>query len=195
VLRRTDLKARRSAGLRAGEKLAYFTNANTRTRIDDDKFTCWWRHRPQPSSDLQIAGWFVRPIPGDRTTKTTRSTAGSWKHFVLREKTATETEFSKIPGFYGAFELLHDNQDKNRYFLFDGPLRLAFFDLHLNSTDGDTVFALDLTGPRLVRLSPNWATHLPGELAFLHSRRTVTFPSRRAKKRRTAPISSAGTRS
>jgi len=95
---------------------------------------------------------------------------GHGKHFVLRNlKTGTETEFSKIPGFYGAFELLHDNQDENRRFLFDGPLRLAFFDLHLNSTDGDTVFALDLTGPRLVRLSPNWATPipLPGEPAFL----------------------------
>ena len=75
---------------------------------------------------------------------------GHGKHFVLRDlKTGTETEFSKIPGFYGAFGLLHDNQDENRRFLFDGPLRLAFFDLHLNSTDGDTVFALDLTGPRL----------------------------------------------
>jgi hypothetical protein len=95
---------------------------------------------------------------------------GHGKHFVLRDlKTGTETEFSKIPGFYGAFGLLHDNQDQNRRFLFDGPLRLAFFDLHLNSTDGDTVFALDLTGPRLVRLSPNWATPipLPGEPAFL----------------------------
>src|SRR5215475_7795855 len=76
---------------------------------------------------------------------------GHGKHFVLRDlKTGTETEFSKIPGFYGAFELLHDRQDKNRYFLLDGPMWLAFFDLHLNSTDGDTVFALDLTGPRLV---------------------------------------------
>ena len=95
---------------------------------------------------------------------------GHGKHFVLRDlKTGTETGFSKIPGFYGAFELLHDNQDEKRRFLFDGPLRLAFFDLHLNSTDGDTVFALDLTGPRLVRLSPNWATPipLPGEPAFL----------------------------
>ena len=95
---------------------------------------------------------------------------GHGKHFVLRDlKTGTETEFSKIPGFYGAFELLHDSQNESRRFLFDGPLRLAFFDLHLNSTDGDTVFALDLTGPRLVRLSPNWATPipLPGEPAFL----------------------------
>lgn len=95
---------------------------------------------------------------------------GHGKNFVLRDlKTGTETQFSKIPGFYGAFEILHDNQDENRRFLFDGPLRLAFFDLHLNSTDGDTVFALDFTGPRLVRLSPNWATPipLPGEPAFL----------------------------
>jgi len=95
---------------------------------------------------------------------------GHGKHFVLRDlKTGTETEFSKIPGFYGAFELLHDNQNQSRRFLFDGPLRIAFFDLHLNSTDGDTVFALDLTATRLVRLSPNWATPipLPGEAAFL----------------------------
>lgn len=95
---------------------------------------------------------------------------GHGKHFVLRDlKSGTEIEFSKIPGFYGVFGLLHDSQDPNRRFLFDGPLRLAFFDLHLNSTDGDTVFALDLTGPRLVRLSPNWATPipLPGEPAFL----------------------------
>jgi hypothetical protein len=95
---------------------------------------------------------------------------GHGKHFLLRDlKTGTETEFSKIPEFYGAFEILHDSQDKNRNFLFEGPLRLAFFGLHLNSTDGDTVFALDLTGPRFIRLSPNWAAPipLPGEAAFL----------------------------
>jgi hypothetical protein len=95
---------------------------------------------------------------------------GHGKHYILRDlKTGTETEFSKIPGFYGAAGLLHNNDDQSQHFLFDGPLRLAFFDLHLNSTNGDTVFALDLTGPRLVRLSPNWATPipLPGELAFL----------------------------
>ena len=107
---------------------------------------------------------------------------GHGKHFVLRDlKNGTDTEFSKIPGFYGAFELLRDNQDENRHFLFDGPLRVAFFDLHLNSTDGDTVFALDLTGPRLVRLSPNWATPipLPGEPAFLTftENRYVPIPS------------------
>src|SRR5437763_1196116 len=75
---------------------------------------------------------------------------GHGKHYLLRDlKTGVETGFSKLPGFEGVFGLLHDNQDNNRHFLFDGLLRLAFFDLHLNSSDGDTVFALDLTGPRL----------------------------------------------
>jgi len=95
---------------------------------------------------------------------------GHGKHYVLRNlKDGTKTEFDKIPGFYGVFGLLHDSQDKDQHFLSDGPLRLAFFDLHLNSTDGDTVFALDLNAPRLVRLSPNWAAPipLPGEAAFL----------------------------
>src|SRR6266700_4114848 len=80
-----------------------------------------------------------------------------------------ETEFGNLPGFLGAAGLLNENQARDQHFLFDGPLRLAFFDLHLNSTDGDTVFALDLAGPRLVRLSPNWAAPipLPGEAAFL----------------------------
>jgi hypothetical protein len=95
---------------------------------------------------------------------------GHGNHYLLRDlTTGTETEFDKLPGFYGVFGLLHDNQDKDQHFLFEGPLRLAFFDLHLDSTDGDTVFALDLTAPRLVRLSPNWAAPipLPGEPAFL----------------------------
>ena len=95
---------------------------------------------------------------------------GHGKHYLLRDlKTGKETEFGKLPGFYGVFGLLHDNQNKDQHFLFEGPVRLAFFDLHLDSTDGDTVFALDLTAPRFVRLSPNWAAPipLPGETAFL----------------------------
>jgi hypothetical protein len=95
---------------------------------------------------------------------------GHGKHYVLRDlKSGLETEFSKLPGFFGVFELLHDRRNKDQRFLFDGPLRLAFFGLHLNSTDGDTCSALDLSGRRLVRLSPNWATPipLPGQRAFL----------------------------
>ena len=38
---------------------------------------------------------------------------------------------------------------KTNIFYSMGRCDLAFFDLHLNSTDGDTVFALDLNGPAL----------------------------------------------
>jgi hypothetical protein len=95
---------------------------------------------------------------------------GHGKHYLLRDlKNGTEIEFDKVPGFYGVFGLLHESQDKDQHFLFEGPLHLAFFDLHLNSTDGDTVFALGITGLRLVRLSPNWAAPIPqpGEATFL----------------------------
>jgi hypothetical protein len=95
---------------------------------------------------------------------------GHGKHYLLRDlKSGREIAFGELPGFIGVFEILHDSQDPDRHFLFDGPLRLVFFGLHLNSSDGDTCFALDLSGPRLVRLSPNWAAPipLPGEAAFL----------------------------
>ncbi|HET9857868.1 MAG TPA: hypothetical protein VFP99_08540 [Chthoniobacterales bacterium] len=92
------------------------------------------------------------------------------KHYVLRYlKTGIQADFGTLPGFFGAYEILHDRQNPNRQFLFEGLLRVAFFGLHLNSTDGDTSLALDLNGPRFVRLSPNWAAPvpLPGESAFL----------------------------
>jgi hypothetical protein len=95
---------------------------------------------------------------------------GHGKHYLLRDlKSGREIAFGDLPGFIGVFEVLHDNQDPDRHFLFDGALRLAFFGLDLNSTDGDTCFALDLNGKRLVRLSPNWAMPIPlqGESAFL----------------------------
>jgi hypothetical protein len=95
---------------------------------------------------------------------------GHGAHYLLHDlKSGTETAFSDLEGFEGAFGILHENQTPERCFLFDGALRLAFFDLHLNSSDGTTVFALDLVRKRFVRLSPNWATPfpLPGESAFL----------------------------
>lgn len=95
---------------------------------------------------------------------------GHGKHYVLRDlKSGTETEFGKLPGFFGVFEILHDRSNKDLHFLFDAGLRLTFFGLHLDSTAGDTCFALDLNNPKLVRLSPNWATPipLPGQPAFL----------------------------
>ena len=96
------------------------------------------------------------------------------KHYVLRDlKTKKSTEFPKIPGFEGAVEQLELKGSKDTRFLFDAPLRLAFFGVHLNSTDGDTDYALDLTNRRFVRLSPNWAAPFPlaGDGAFL----TMTY--------------------
>ena len=103
------------------------------------------------------------------------------KHYVIRYlKTNIQADFGTLPGFYGVFEILHDSQNPTRQFLFDGLLRVAFFGLHLNSTDGDTSFALDFNGPRFVRLSPNWAAPvpLPGDSAFLTlaENRYLTIP-------------------
>jgi hypothetical protein len=92
------------------------------------------------------------------------------QHYVLRDlKTGKSTPFPKIPGFEGAVEQLKLQGSKDTRFLFDPPLRLAFFGVHLDSTNGDTDYALDLTNRRFVRLSPNWAGPfpLPGEGAFL----------------------------
>jgi hypothetical protein len=103
------------------------------------------------------------------------------KHYVLRYlKTGIQADFGTLPGFFGVYEILHDRQNTDRQFLFDGLLRVAFFGLHLNSTDGDTSFALDFNGPRFVRLSPNWAAPipLPGDAAFLTltENRYLTIP-------------------
>jgi hypothetical protein len=95
---------------------------------------------------------------------------GHGKHYLLRDlKAGTETKMGDLPGFEGLWELLHLNTDAREFFWFQGPMRLAFFGLHLNSTEGDTCYALDLKGRRFVRLSPNWAAPipLPGEPAFL----------------------------
>jgi len=92
------------------------------------------------------------------------------KHYVLRYlKTGIQADFGALPGFFGVYEILHERQNPDRQFLFEGLLRVAFFGVHLNSTDGDTCSVLDLNGPRFVRLSPNWAVPvpLPGESAFL----------------------------
>lgn len=95
---------------------------------------------------------------------------GTGKHFLLRDlKAGTETEMGALPGFEGLWSVLHLKREPERVFFFEGSLRLVFFGLHLNSTEGGTVYALDLNDPRLVRLSPNWVAPipLPGESAFL----------------------------
>ena len=118
-----------------------------------------------PDGSIEL---ILREDPSDPDDRVNGEKHG--KHYVIRYlKTAIQADFGTLPGFVGAYEILHESQDPARQFLFEGLLRVAFFGLHLNSTDGDTTFALDLNGPRFVRLSPNWAAPipLPGESAFL----------------------------
>ena len=129
-----------------------------------------------PDSSVEL---ILREDPSDPEDQVNGEHHG--KHYVLRYlKTGLQADFGTLPGFFGVYEILHENQNPDRQFLFEGLLRLAFFGLHLNSTDGDTCFALDLNGPRLVRLSPNWAAPmpLPGESAFitLTENRYVSIP-------------------
>ena len=99
---------------------------------------------------------------------------GHGKNFLIKNpKTGEQAEAGKLPGFEGLYGILTLTQRGSQQFLIENGLRLAFFGLHLDSTDGDTSYALDLSGAadkwRIVRLSPNWATPfpLPGEPAFL----------------------------
>ena len=102
---------------------------------------------------------------------------GQWngRNYGLRDvKTGRETKFDKLPGFHGTSGILHDSTTGKQFFLYDGKLRVTFWDLHLNSTDGTTIYALDLSDLKkahFVRLSPNWAAPfpLPGQAAFLTS--------------------------
>jgi hypothetical protein len=124
--------------------------------------------------------FILREDPGDPDDQVNGERHG--KHYVLRYlKTGIQADFGALPGFFGIYEILHERQNPERQFLFEGLLRVAFFALHLNSTDGDTCSALDLNGPRFVRLSPNWAVPvpLPGESAFLTltENRYVPIPS------------------
>ena len=92
------------------------------------------------------------------------------KHYLLRDlQTGRFVEMGKLPGFIGLTNVLGVDGQADGRFLLVPPLHAAFFGLHLDSTNGSTVFALDLDGKRLVRLSPNGAVvyPLPGEPAFL----------------------------
>ena len=99
---------------------------------------------------------------------------GTGKHFLLRDlQSGKEKEMGTLPGFLGLWDVLHLKGQPENVFLLHPSLRVVFFGLHLNSTDGDTVFALDLKKSELKRLSPNWAVPipLPDEPAFL----TLTY--------------------
>jgi hypothetical protein len=109
----------------------------------------------------------LREVKGDE--EDAENGPGHGKHYLLRDlKSGKEFEFGKLPGFEGAVEQL-ELKGKGDRFLLQPPLRLAFYGVHLDSTNGDTDYALDLTNRRFVRLAPNWAAPfpLPGEPAFL----------------------------
>jgi len=150
----------------AKEKPSFFTNSQDETETNPDVPT--EGHNPvtltAPDGSVQL---ILRETQDEDDQV---DGPGHGKHYEIRAvATGKTTNFADLPGFEGVYEILHNSQDKEQRFLFQPPLKVAFFGLHLNSTDGDTSFALDLTAPRLIRLSPNWAAPivLPGEPAFL----------------------------
>jgi hypothetical protein len=134
---------------------------------DDENSTPFGQRGPRfrtPDGSVEL---FLREIKQDEDDSINGPEHG--KHYLLRDlKSGQEVEFAKLPGFAGAVEQLQLKGREDR-FLVEPPLSLAFFGVHLNSTDGDADYALDLTNRRFVRLSPNWAAPipLPGEPAFL----------------------------
>jgi len=92
------------------------------------------------------------------------------KHFQVCDlKTGKMTEAGGMAGFFGLYGVLHLGDEPKAVFLIEPPMRVAFFFMHLDSTEGDTVLALDLDHLCFTCLSPNWATPfpLPGEAGFL----------------------------
>ena len=134
---------------------------------DDESAPAFGERSPHfraPDGSVEL---ILREVKGDEDDSVNGPEHG--KHYLLRDvKSGKQVEFAKLPGFEGAVEQLQLRNKEDR-FLVEPPLRLAFFGVHLNSTDGDTDYALDLNGRRFVRLSPNWAAPipLPGETSFL----------------------------
>jgi hypothetical protein len=134
---------------------------------DDESAPAFGERSPHfraPDGSVEL---ILREVKGDEDDLVNGPMHG--KHYLLRDlKSGKDVEFPKLPGFGGAVEQLK-LKDKEGRFLLEAPLRLAFFGVHLDSTDGDTDYALDLTNRRFVRLSPNWAAPipLPGEPSFL----------------------------
>lgn len=141
---------------------------------------------PIPAGAKGVLGWKIDASEGKFTTPDGRQELelrslpddpdadvdlpGHGKNFLLRDlKTKQSVELGKVKGFVGLFDLLYVGENTNDVFWIEPPLRLAFFAVHLDSSEGDTVFALDLNDPQLINLGLNWAmpVPLPGEAAFL----------------------------
>jgi len=84
------------------------------------------------------------------------------RHTFLHDlRSGSKVELSSLPGCEGIGHPLKLSDKIHSVYLLEPPLRAAFLDRHLNSTDGTAIFALDLQKRRLVRLGPNWATVYP----------------------------------
>ena len=84
------------------------------------------------------------------------------RRFKYRDlKSGEESLIGDWPGFETIWDPLHFRGEEDQCFLIAPPLRTIFFFTHLNSTDGDTIHALDLMRRRLVRLGPNGAIPIP----------------------------------
>ena len=92
-----------------------------------------------------------------------------WEVGLRRAPGAPETVVGPLAGYSVNLLGCPGPDGSRRTALVEGALRVAFLFTHLNSSDGNTVHALDFNGKRLVGLSPNWASPfpLPGEAAFL----------------------------
>jgi hypothetical protein len=151
----------------AAKSSPYFAWPEMEGSGDDENSTPFGQRSPHfraPDGSVELV---LREVKGDEADL--ENSPGHGKHYLLRDlKTGKGFEFGKLPGFEGAVEQLQLKEKEDR-FLIEPPLRLAFFGVHLNSTDGDTDYALDLANRRFVRLSPNWVAPfpLPGEPAFL----------------------------
>lgn len=110
------------------------------------------------------------------------------KYFFEDAKTGQRAPLGELSGGAGVLAL---DAAERRHFIVERRLRLAFVSLHLNSTDGNTTYALNFDAGRLTELSPSDAGEqspgnvsaipLPGESTFLSVTgvRYVPFGSRK----------------
>lgn len=92
-----------------------------------------------------------------------------WDVLLRLNESGQTTKIGELPGYSAGFLSIGEDYPEE-CLLQDGPLEAAFCFVHSNSTDGDTVYALDLHTKQFIRLSPNMANPLfplRGEAAFL----------------------------
>ena len=163
----------------AAKDSPFFTNLDETPNREPELKQGQVRHYTAPDQSAEI----VLLPAGDDSDEI--DGPGHGKNYLLRDlRRHQDFAFVKMAGFYGAYDLLHTSLDGSQHFLLDGALRVAFCELHLNSTDGDTVFALELEKHRLVRLSQNFALPipLPGDAAFLTVKEERYVPIPKSEK-------------